>query len=179
MPLRYRMLFGSTKNLHAIEIENLVGRTGFGIELELIKLSPVHPPPSTPRRNPPCPPHLLERFILADPLDRLGRRRLLPRRLPRLWTFGVCRLNHDRHYATDLLCCNVPGRNPRSLLGAIVADRGFDRVLSQHGAVNFHRGQAQLIHDLRVLDRFRLPSCPLAIPWPKRSWQSHCRNRRS
>ena len=34
------------------------------------------------------------------------------------------------------------------LLGAVIADRRADGVFGQHRAVNFHRRQAELVHDI-------------------------------
>src|SRR5260370_17087275 len=52
----------------------------------------------------------------------------------------------------------VPARGSFALdpLFLVVLERGLDRVLGQHRAVDLHRGQLQLAHDVGVLDLGRL-----------------------
>lgn len=45
------------------------------------------------------------------------------------------------------------------VLGVVVADRRFDSVFGQHGAVQFHGRQAQLLGNLGVLDARGLFEC--------------------
>src|SRR5262245_10362858 len=42
------------------------------------------------------------------------------------------------------------------LLLLVVRDRGLDRILGEHRAMDLDRGKRQLLDDLRVLDRHRL-----------------------
>src|SRR3954462_13359272 len=46
-----------------------------------------------------------------------------------------------------------------ALLRAIVADGGLDRVFREYGAVNLNRRQAELVHDIGVLDFESLIYC--------------------
>src|SRR5881409_4021656 len=54
----------------------------------------------------------------------------------------------------------------RCLLVLVVGERGLDRVLGQHRAVDLHRRQLQLVDDVGVLDLRRLVDA-MALPQPK------------
>ena len=142
--------------------------TRFGVELELVTQNSAKPPPSTAQTQSGIlqigHAHLLER--LADLLNSL-------------WRDADFGFDSYRHSGNRLF-----GRNGNALrlLGAVIADGRFDGVFGKHRAVNLHRRQTELIHDVRVLDfeRFvnRFASSAIRVASEELA-DRNCRSRRS